>query len=100
MAAIFPISDLQKHPTEVKAYAQKEVVHLTENGRGAYVFMSEELFEDYIARRQEEAIWEQGLFDAIEQGIRDIEEGRTYTLEELDEFIAKLLAEEEARKIA
>lgn len=100
MAAIFPISDLQKRPTEVKAYAQREVVHLTENGRGAYVLMSEELFEDYVARKQEEAVWEQGLVSAVERGIRDVEEGRTHTLEELDELISKMIGEEEARRIA
>ena len=100
MAAIFPISDLQKRPAEVKAYAQSEVVHLTENGRGAYVLMSEELFEDYVARKQEEAVWEQGLVAAVERGIRDVEEGRTHTLEELDELISKMIGEEEARRIA
>jgi len=100
MAAIFPISDLQKRPAEVKAYAQREVVHLTENGRGAYVLMSEELFEDYVARKQEEAVWEQGLVTAVERGIRDVEEGRTHTLEELDELISKMVGEEEARRIA
>jgi PHD/YefM family antitoxin component YafN of YafNO toxin-antitoxin module len=100
MAAIFPISDLQKRPAEVKAYAQREVVHLTENGRGAYVLMSEELFEDYVARKQEEAVWEQGLVSAVERGIRDVEEGRTHTLEELDELISKMIGEEEARRIA
>ena len=100
MAAIFPISDLQKRPAEVKAYAQREVVHLTENGRGAYVLMSEELFEDYVARKQEEAVWEQGLVSAVERGIRDVEEGRTHTLEELDGLISKMIGEEEARRIA
>lgn len=100
MAAIFPISDLQKRPAEVKAYAQREVVHLTENGRGAYVLMSEELFEDYVARKQEEAVWEQGLVSAVERGIRDVEEGRTHTLEELDELISKMIGEEEARRNA
>jgi PHD/YefM family antitoxin component YafN of YafNO toxin-antitoxin module len=91
MAAIFPISDLQKRPAEVKAYAQREVVHLTENGRGAYVLMSEELFEDYVARKQEEAVWEQGLVSAVERGIRDVEEGRTHTLEETLAYINSLI---------
>ena len=91
MAAIFPISDLQKRPAEVKAYAQREVVHLTENGRGAYVLMSEELFEDYVARKQEEAVWEQGLVTAVERGIRDVEEGRTHTLEETLTYISSLI---------
>jgi predicted transcriptional regulator len=75
-------------------------VHLTENGRGAYVLMSEELFEDYVARKQEEAVWEQGLVAAVERGLRDVEEGRTHTLEELDELISKMIGEEEARRIA
>ena len=93
MAAIYPISDLRKHPSEVKAHAQKEVVHLTENGRGAYVFMSEQYFEDYVARKQEEAAWEAGLLEAVEQGMRDFEQGRTHTLEELDELISQMTSE-------
>lgn len=91
MAAIYPISDLQKHPSEVKARAQSEVVHLTENGRGAYVFMSEQYFEDYVARKQEEAAWEAGLLEAVERGMRDFEAGRTHTLEETLGFIDELI---------
>lgn len=81
--------------------AQREVVHLTENGRGAYVLMSEEYFEDYVARKQEETMWEAGLVDAIERGMRDFEEGHTHTLEELDQLIDQLASSEgEGREIA
>ena len=100
MAAIYPISDLQKRPAEVKARAQLEVVHLTENGRGAYVLMGEDFFDEYVARRQEEAIWEEGLARAIEEGMRDIEEGRTHTLADLDELITSMSAGNEVREVA
>ena len=90
MAAIYPISDLQKRPSELKERANRDVVHLTENGRGAYVMMSEEYFEDYVARKQEEAVWEAGLLSAIEAGMRDVELGRTHTLEETLDHIKDL----------
>ncbi len=94
MSAIYPISDLQKRPAEVKERARSEVVHLTENGRGAFVMMSEDYFEDYVARKQDEAVWEAGLIAAVEAGMRDVEQDRTHTLEEtlkhIDELRARL----------
>ena len=92
MACIYPISDLQKHPAEVKSHAQSEVVHLTENGRGAYVFMSEDQFEAYVGRKCEEAVWEAGLAQAVEQGMSDVENGRLHTLDETLSLIDTLVA--------
>ncbi len=92
MSVIYPISDLQKRPAEVKEHARREVVHLTENGRGAYVMMSEDFFEDYVARKQNEAVWESELVAAVEAGMHDVEQGRTYTLEETLKHIEELRA--------
>ena len=100
MSAIYPISDLQKRPAEVKEHARREVVHLTENGRGAYVMMSEDYFEDYIARKQDEAVWESGLIAAVEAGMCDVEQGRIYTLEETLKHIEELRARLDGAEVA
>ena len=83
MAAIYPISDLQKHPSEVKTKAHEQIVHLTENGKGAYVFATEEYFEEYVERRAAELAFEERCERAIEQGMADVEAGRTYSLDEV-----------------
>ncbi|MCI1665951.1 MAG: hypothetical protein LKI25_06250 [Atopobiaceae bacterium] len=82
MAAIYPISALQKDATTVRERARHEVVHLTENGHGAYVFATEETFDEYVARKQEEAVEEARLAATIERGDADCSAGRTYDLEE------------------
>ncbi|MFZ2755825.1 MAG: hypothetical protein WAY93_03045 [Atopobiaceae bacterium] len=82
MAAIYPISDLQKHPSEVKAKAHEQIVHLTENGKGAYVFATEEYFEEYVERRAAELAFEERCDRAIEQGMEALKQGNVHSLEE------------------
>ena len=55
MSPIFPISALQKRQREVKEAAKDDVVRITENGMGAYVFCTEETFKRVIAETAEEA---------------------------------------------
>lgn len=86
MEAIFPISDLQKNAAEVKAAAQHDIVRITEKGRGAYIFASEQAFLDRIAREREDAAWEQKLFDAVEEGIQQIENGEYYVIESMEDY--------------
>ena len=45
MDAIYPVTALQKQQGEVKKAAQAGIVRITENGKGAYVFCSEDVFE-------------------------------------------------------
>lgn len=78
MQPIFPISALQKRQGEVKAAAQADIVRITENGAGAYVFCSEALFEQAIREAAENAAYEARMASVIERGRADIAEGRLY----------------------
>ena len=78
MEAIYPITALQKNTSEIKAEARKRVVHVTENGRSAYVFMSEEVLDELIEREREDAAWETSVVASIDRGMQDIECGRVY----------------------
>ena len=61
MEPIFPISALQKDAAAVRAAAKDSIVRLTVDGRGMYIFSTEELFEDYVQRRIREALLEQRI---------------------------------------
>ena len=76
MEAIYPITALQKNNAEIKARAREQLVHVTENGRAAYVFASEEVLDEIIARKCEEAVWEAQAILAIDRGLNDLEAGR------------------------
>ena len=95
MTAIFPITSLQRNPTEVKKAAQDSIVHITEQGSAAFVFSSEEAFEERIAREREDAAYEARLMEAVGRGIADIEAGRFYT--SADEVFAEATRLREAR---
>ena len=82
MEPIFPISALQKDAAAVRAAAKDSIVRMTVDGRGMYIFSTEELFEDYVQRRIREALLEQRIAEGIDRGLRDFEEGRYTTLEE------------------
>ena len=75
---IYPISALQKRQGEVKAAAQSNIVRITENGIGAYVFCSEKLFREKLAEAAEAAAYEARMAAAIERGRADIAAGRCY----------------------
>lgn len=45
MDAIYSATALRNHPREVKQAARERLVRITENGNGAYVFFSEEVFQ-------------------------------------------------------
>lgn len=55
MTAIFSSAALKTHQRQIKDIARKDVVHITENGNAAFVFMSEELFEEQLRKVAEEA---------------------------------------------
>jgi len=79
MEPIFPITALQKNPAEVKAAAEKDLVRITEDGLGAFVFASEEVYERKIREAVEEARYLARISAAIGRGIADIEAGRFTT---------------------
>ena len=79
MEPIFSMTTLQRNPNKVKEAARGSVVRITEQGTGAYVFCSEDAFEQRIAREREDAAYEARLLDAVGRGIADIEAGRYVT---------------------
>ncbi len=74
MEAIYSSTALQNNQREIKDIARKQVVHITENGNGAFVFCSEELFQKALDDAAEEAV----LRATIERGRSDIAGGRFY----------------------
>ena len=76
MTKIFSSTALRDRQREVKEAADREVVHITENGSSAYIFCSEEVFEQHIARAVDEALYEAQVASAIERGLLDIQAGR------------------------
>ena len=87
MEAIYPITALQKNNAQIKAEARERLVHVTENGRAAFVFASEEVLDELIAREREEAAWEAQAFASIDRGLRDLEEGRYVEVADVDELM-------------
>ena len=76
MNPIFPISALQKRQREVKEAAKSNVVRITENGTGAYVFCTEGAFKRALEEAAEDAAYEARLEAAILRGRADIAAGR------------------------
>ena len=91
MEAIYPFSALKTNQREVKDSALRDVVRVTENGRGAFVFCSEEVFEGKLREAADEAVYAERMAAAIRQGRDDIERGRCV------EGTAAALSEIEAR---
>ena len=76
MEAIYPFSALKTNQREVKDAALEGVVHVTENGRGAFVFCSEDVFDRKLQEAAEAAVYAERIAASIRQGRADIEEGR------------------------
>lgn len=75
---IFPITALQKKQAEVKEAARHDIVRITENGAGAYVFATEEVYERKMREAIDQAVEDALIADAIEKGRADIAAGRYY----------------------
>lgn len=76
MEAIYPFSTLKANQREVKDAALEGVVHVTENGKGAFVFCSEDVFDRKLHEAAEEAVYAERLAVSIRQARMDISEGR------------------------
>ena len=68
MDAIFSATALRDRPREVKEAARENLVRITENGNGAYVFCSEEVFKREIDEAVERALYVERAENAILQG--------------------------------
>lgn len=90
MPAIYPSTALKNQQREIKAIADTEIVYITENGRGKYIFASEEVFESRISAAVEEALYEARLRAALAESREDFSQGRSYgTREELMAAVAE-----------
>lgn len=58
MAYIYSTTALTTKQREVKDAARENIVHITENGNGAFIFCSEEVFEAELEKAREEASYE------------------------------------------
>ncbi len=94
MTSIYSSAALKTHQREIKDIARKDVVHITENGNAAFVFMSEELFEDQLSKAAEEAALTERMRACIRNGRDDIREGRY--VEGVDAFLSTLEESEES----
>lgn len=82
MEPIFPISALQKDTAAVRREAERDIVRLTVDGRGKYVFATEEVLEAYVQSRIEDAEFERRAIEALDRAMADIEAGRECPAEE------------------
>ena len=78
MTTIYSSSALKTRQREVKDAALKDIVHITENGNGAFVFCSEEIFDERIQQAAEQAAYEERVRSAVRAGREDVAAGRTY----------------------
>lgn len=83
----YSMTTLQRNPSQVKSAARDNVVLITKQGMGAYVFCSEEGFEERIAKEREDAAYEARLLESVGRGVADIQAGRYVT--SLDEAIER-----------
>lgn len=78
MPPIYPSTALKNQQREIKAHADEEIVYITENGKGKYIFVSEEVMKHLIQREIENALYEQRMHDALQRSRGDFEQGRSY----------------------
>ena len=86
MTPIFPSTALKNRQREIKAIADTEMVHITENGHGRYIFAAEEVVERTIAEAVEGALYEARMAGALRQSREDFAAGRAYASR--DELLA------------
>jgi PHD/YefM family antitoxin component YafN of YafNO toxin-antitoxin module len=84
MPAIRKSADLRNNYGQISDFCHKyrEPVFITKNGEGDLAVMSIETYEELISRLE--------LYQAIEVGINQIENGETITEEEMLEHIKNL----------
>lgn len=76
MEKIFPSTALIKDQPEVKHHAKEDLVRITEHGKAAYVFCSEEVYERRLSEAAEKALEEYKMEQIIERGREAYLDGR------------------------
>lgn len=92
---IYSSTALASRQREVKDAAREGVVHITENGNGAYVFCSEDVFAATLAREREAARYEAELGYVLRRAADDVAAGRYET--DFAEFRRSVTAERTRR---
>lgn len=87
---IYSSTALATRQREVKNDAAKSVVHITENGNGAFIFCSEEVFARRIQEAKEEARYELEMEYLLFRAQQDFDEGR-YS-EDVEDFCNRMRA--------
>lgn len=78
MTPIFPSTALKNRQREIKELAETQVVYITENGHGKYVFTSQEVLDNLISDAVEQAMYEARMEAALKEAREDIAAGRVY----------------------
>lgn len=90
MPAIYPSTALKNQQREIKSKADAEIVYITENGWGKYVFMSEAVLDATVERAVQDALYKERMAAALRESRHDFAEGRFYSgREELLAAVAK-----------
>lgn len=79
MPPIYPSTALKNQQREIKQLADTQIVYITENGRGKYVFMSENVLQKQIDSAVENALYEARMAEALRESREDFAQGRFYS---------------------
>ncbi len=82
MPPIYPSTALKNQQREIKKLADTQLVYITENGRGIYVFRSDEVLSGVVSDAVEKALYEQRLSDDLAESRDDFDSGRYFTSRE------------------
>ena len=93
--SIYSSTALVSRQREVKDAAREGVVHITENGNGAFVFCSEDVFAEELERARESARYEAELGYVLRRAADDVSAGRYET--DFAEFRRSVRAERDSR---
>lgn len=77
MERIYSTTALRDRQREVKDAASRGLVRITENGEGAYVFCSDEVFQREIDDAVERALYAERAKDAVARGYAAFATGDT-----------------------
>lgn len=76
MDKVYSSTALKERQGEVKAAAREGLVRITENGSGAFVFCSDEVFQREIDDAVERALYTARVEEAVLRGRAAVREGR------------------------
>ncbi len=81
MTAIKPISDLRNYNEVLKECVNGNPVYLTKNGRGKYIILEIETYDEQVAKIK--------LLEALAEGEADAAENGWHSMEDLEKALAR-----------